>query len=165
MVNQVSALLATQRENIPKVVTSLKGSLEELSARERSMGEMLVTTSIPQILSSAVDVKGVRLHLSQGQNLSEELVIAQGQKAVAADPRLVYLDISLKGNSTKVVCFVGKQAADLGVSADAIVKETARILGGSGGGTKVFAQGGGPKVERLKEAWESAGAFVASQVK
>jgi alanyl-tRNA synthetase len=31
----------------------------------------------------------------------------------------------------------------------------AKILGGSGGGSKDFAQGGGPKTERMKEASEA----------
>ena len=165
MVNQVSSQLATQRENIPKVVASLKGSLDELESRERSMGETLVVASIPQILSSAVDVKGARFYLSDSQNLSEELVIAQGQRAVQTDPRLVYLNITPRGNSARIVCFVGKQAVEFGASADTIAKEAARVLGGSGGGSKAFAQGGGPRVEQLDEARKGASAFLGSQLR
>jgi alanyl-tRNA synthetase len=47
---------------------------------------------------------------------------------------------------------VGKSAAGLGVAADSVVKSIAKTLGGSGGGTKEFAQGGGPSVEKIGEA-------------
>ena len=151
--NRASSLLETQRENIPKVIASLKNDLEQVSGREKSMGERLVAASVPEILSSALEIKeGVRFYLSDGQTLSEDLIIAQGQKAVAADDRLVFLSI-FKGTSTaRVMCFVGKKAETAGASADVIVKEIARILGGSGGGSKKFAQGGGPNVAMLEEA-------------
>jgi alanyl-tRNA synthetase len=165
MLNQVSASLGTQRENIPKVVTSLKTKLDELDVRERSLGEMLVSASIPQIVSSSVDVKGARLYLSDAQNLNEELIIAQGQKSTEADPRIVYLSISQRGNSVRVVCFVGKKASEIGVSADTVVKEVAKSLGGSGGGSKVFAQGGGPKADRIEDVRKSCSELIASQIK
>lgn len=163
MVNEVSSLLGTQRENIPKVVASLKGRLEELDTREKAMGQALVSASIPQILSSSVEFTGGRFYLADAQNLTEELVITQGQKTVHSDPRMVYLNISQRGNSARIVCFVGKQAGAAGVSADAIVKEAAKILGGSGGGSKEFAQGGGPKVEQIEEARASIGSFLAAR--
>jgi len=163
MVNEVSSLLGTQRENIPKVVASLKGRLEELDTREKAMGQALVSASIPQILSSSVEFRGGRFYLADAQNLTEELVITQGQKTVHSDPRMVYLNISQRGNSARIVCFVGKQAGAAGVSADAIVKEAAKILGGSGGGSKEFAQGGGPKVKQIEEARASIGSFLAAR--
>jgi alanyl-tRNA synthetase len=153
--NQASTLLGTQRENIPKVIASLKNSLEQVSSREKSLGERLVAASIPQILSSALEVKeGVRLYLSDGEGLSEELIIAQGQRAVAADEGLVFLSLFRCASTARVICFVGKKAEARGASADVIVRATAKSLGGSGGGSKKFAQGGGPNLAMLQEARE-----------
>ena len=87
--------------------------------------------------------------------MDEELIVSQGQKCVKADSRLVYVSVSPRGNAARITCFVGTAAIDSGVAADAIVRAMAKILGGSGGGSKDFAQGGGPRTERLKEASES----------
>ena len=162
--NETSSLLGTQRENIPKVIASLKSNLDQVSTREKALGERLVTATIPSILTSAIDVKGVRLCLTDNQGLSEDLIIAEGEKAVAADERLVFLSL-FKGPSTiRVICFVGSKAESLGASANELVKETARTLGGSGGGSRRFAQGGGPKVEMLEEAGRRAPEVLSAQV-
>ncbi len=75
-------------------------------------------------------------------------MLASGEKLVKAEPSLVNVNISPRGSSTRVICFVGTKAKEAGVAADALVRELSKALGGSGGGTKDFAQGGGPKADR-----------------
>jgi alanyl-tRNA synthetase len=154
-IGRTSSNLNTQRENIVKVSEELRTKLEESLKKERSFGERLVATSVPEIVASARDVKGVKVYLSGESEISEELIVSQGQKSVKADPRLVYVSMSPRGNAVRVTCFAGKAAVESGIGADAIVRATAKILGGSGGGSKEFAQGGGPKTERMKEASEA----------
>ena len=77
-------------------------------------------------------------------------MLARAQKLVKEEPSLVYVSIAPRGNSTRLICFVGPKAREAGVAADALVKELAKAAGGSGGGTKEFAQGGGPKTVELE---------------
>jgi alanyl-tRNA synthetase len=151
-IGRSSSVLETQRENIVRVAEELKQKLEETSKRERVLGERLVVASIPDVVSSARQVKGVKVYLSTDAEMDEELIVSQGQKCVKADQRLVYVNLSPRGKAARVTCFVGEGAVSSGVSADAIVRATAKVLGGSGGGSKSFAQGGGPKAERMEEA-------------
>jgi alanyl-tRNA synthetase len=85
------------------------------------------------------------LYVSQDVDVREELIVSQGEKLVKEEPSLVYVSIAPRGSSTRLMCFVGPKAREAGVAADALVKELAKAVGGSGGGTKAFAQGGGPK--------------------
>jgi alanyl-tRNA synthetase len=165
MLSEVSSILGTQRENIPKVTASMKGDLENSLKREKAIGERLVAASIPKILESAEKVKGVKLYLADDQDLSEEIIVSQGQKCVEADQSLVYLSVYARGTSGRIVCFVGERARDLGASANTIVREAAKILGGSGGGLKEFAQGGGPKAEKVAEVKKVAREIVSALVR
>jgi len=151
---RTSSVLNTQRENIARVAEELRQKLDESLRKERNLGERLITASLPEILSCAREVGGVKVYLSSESEMSEELIVSQGQKCVKADSRLVYVSISPRGNAARITCFVGKSAVDSGVAADAIVRAVAKTLGGSGGGSKEFAQGGGPKTERMKEAFD-----------
>lgn len=163
-VDQISSLLNTQRENIVKVITALKKDLADSSRREKLLGDKLVEASTPELLSSATTVKGAKgesamLYLSYDEDVKEELIVNQGEKLVKEEPRLVYLSMAPRGNSTRLICFVGQGARAAGVAADSLVKELAKALGGSGGGTKEFAQGGGPKrieVDSAKDLLASA---------
>ncbi len=156
-VDQVSSLLNTQRENVVKVLTAMKRELEETQRREKALGERLIEASVPKLISSATVVKGAKggkamLYVSHGMDLSEELIVSQGQKLVKEEPSLVFVSIAARGNSTRLVCFVGPKAREAGVAADALVKELAKAAGGSGGGSKDFAMGGGPKAIDLDAA-------------
>ena len=149
-VDQVSSLLNTQRENIVKVLTSMKQELDETSKREKALGEKLIEASASKLLSTATVLNGTNgrkamLYVSLDVDVSEELIVSQGAKLVKEEPSLVFASVAPRGNSTRLICFVGLKAKDAGVAADALVRELAKACGGSGGGTKEFAQGGGPK--------------------
>ncbi len=154
-IGKSSSILGTQRENVVKVTEELKQKFDESSRKERLLGERLVESSVGQLISSAKPVKGVKVYLSSDPDMTEELIVSQGQKSVAADSKLVYINASPRGTAARVTCFVGKSAVEMGVSADAIVRAVAKVLGGAGGGTKEFAQGGGPKADRMNQASET----------
>ncbi len=164
-IGNISSALATQRENVVKVVSSLKGQLEETRRREKSLGLRVLELSLPQVISSSVDVKGAKLYLARDGELGEELIIAQGQSAVRSEPSLVYLSVQPRGNSVRMICFVGSRAKGLGVSADSIVKTLAKLLGGSGGGSADFAQGGGPIQDKIPDTKTLAADIISSLVK
>jgi alanyl-tRNA synthetase len=146
---QLSSVLGTQRENVVKVTSAMKQKLEESAKREKALGEMLAEALIPELVSSATPLQGPRgkamLYVSADADLADELIVSRGEKLVKAEPSLVNVSISPRGNSTRIVCFVGPKAAEAGVAADVLVRELSKALGGSGGGSKAFAQGGGPK--------------------
>ncbi|MBI3116545.1 MAG: alanine--tRNA ligase [Thaumarchaeota archaeon] len=163
--DKVASVLNTQQENVVKVVTTLRESVESGKKRERAVAQRMVELSVPGILASATDMNGVRFYLARDGDLGEELVIAQGQSCVKADPTLVFLSAAPAGGSGRIVCFAGSKAVERGVGADSIVRQLANVLGGSGGGSREFAQGGGPSLDKIEEARRLAPGIVASLIK
>ncbi len=163
--DETATIMETQRENVAKVARSMKEELEAAKSREKALGQRLVELSTAEVLSSAREVKGVKLYVGSQSIFGEELIIAQGQKCTESDPSLVYVNVFVSGKSARVVCFVGTKAREAGLSAGEIARQVSTLLGGSGGGSPGFAQGGGPAVESIKWAAESVEGIVASLVR
>ncbi len=149
---ELSSVLGTQRGNLPKVAKSILGELEAARAREKSLGQAMVELSSAGVGSGAKTIEGAKLYVSKNPPLGEDQIIAQGQKSVSSDPSLIYLTIFTAGKSARIICFVGSEARGAGHSAAEIVKKLAPVLGGSGGGSPTFAQGGGPMTDKIEEA-------------
>ena len=149
--SELSGVLNTQRENLPKVARSLLGDLEAARAREKSLGEAMVELSSRSVYGQARSLGRAKLYVSKNPPMGEEQIIAQGQKSVSAEPSLIYVALFSTGKSARIVCFVGAEAAKAGYSASDLVRKLAPTLGGSGGGSPTFAQGGGPQVDRIDE--------------
>jgi alanyl-tRNA synthetase len=163
-IEELSSLLGTQKENVVKAVGSLRESLDEAERREKALVQKLTELAVPRIVSSATPLKTVKVYVATDQSLGEEQIIAQGSKAVIADPFLVYLNISLRGSSARVVCFVGEKAKS-DVSASDIVKRVASELGGSGGGSPDFAQGGGPLLTKVETVTNNVTEIISSLIR
>ena len=149
---ELTGVLGTQRENLPKVARTLLGELEASRAREKSLGQAMEELSSNSIGSSAKSIRGAKLYVAKNPHMGEEQIIAQGQKSVSSEPTLIYLALFPSGKSARIVCFVGSAARQAGYSASDIVRKLAPVVGGSGGGSPIFAQGGGPMVEKMEEA-------------
>ena len=157
---ELSKVLDTQRENLSKVAKSLIVQLGASRAKEKALGQKLVEVTAAnasagvKVTASLVVTNPIGqalLSVSPPSDLGEKEVIAQGQKLVQAKPNTVYVGFIAVGKSAQVVCFVGEAARRMQYSAAEVVKKIAAELGGSGGGSPMFAQGGGPRGERLQE--------------
>ncbi len=149
---ELSDVLGTQRENLPKVGRTLLAELEETRSRERQLGEALVRLSAGDVAAEAKRVGPAKLYVAKRPPMGEEQIIAHGQKSVSSDPTLIYVSVFPSGKSARIVCFVGSAAVKAGFSASDIVRRLAPALGGSGGGSAAFAQGGGPEVGSIDAA-------------
>jgi len=149
---ELSTVLATQRENLPRVARTLLADLEASRAREKTLGQAMVEMSASGIGTAAKAIRGAKLYVAKSPPMGEEQIIAQGQKSVSSEPSLIYLALFPAGKSVRIVCFVGPAAKGAGYSAAEIVKKLAPVLGGSGGGSPTFAQGGGPLVDKIDAA-------------
>ncbi len=65
----------------------------------------------------------------------------------------------------RLMVMAGDTAVQKGINAGNIVQEAAPIFGGGGGGRTNFAQGGGTKPEKLKEAVQAAEEAIKKQIK
>ncbi|HEY6283818.1 MAG TPA: alanine--tRNA ligase-related protein, partial [Nitrososphaerales archaeon] len=149
---ELSSVLGTQRENLPKVAKTILGELEAARSREKSLGQTIVEMSSSGISAQAKSLGQAKLYVSKNPTIGEDQIIAQGQKSVAAEPSLIYIALFPSGKSARIICFVGSTARQAGFSAAEIVRKLAPILGGSGGGSPTFAQGGGPLTDKIDEA-------------
>ncbi|HME18599.1 MAG TPA: alanine--tRNA ligase-related protein, partial [Nitrososphaerales archaeon] len=158
---ELSSALETQRENLPKVARAVVQELEASRSREKKLGDALADLSASEIPRLAKKVGSVRLYVAVRPQFGEDQIIAQGEKSVASDPSLVYVSFFSTPKSSRVVCFAGDSARKAGFSAGEIVRKVAPLMGGSGGGSPAFAQGGGPSADKIDAAASAVEGIVA----
>ncbi len=159
---ELSSILGTQRENLERVAKSVLHDLDEARSREKALGQTLVSLSTDQVLTSAKRLGSARLYVVKQPDFGEEQIIAQGEKCVSVEPSLIYVSLFSSAKTARVICFVGAGAIKAGFSAHEIVKQAAKALGGSGGGSPKFAQGGGPLTDRLEDASSAVDKVIGS---
>ncbi len=76
---------------------------------------------------------------------------------------VVTIGLKLQGKA-RLICGLTKQAEDKGLSAEKIIRRTAYILGGAGGGTSMLSEAGAKETSKLKEALDSVFEIVRDEV-
>jgi alanyl-tRNA synthetase len=164
---ELSSMLNTQRENLPKVVGSLKQDLEQSRDREKLLSRKVVELSTGSSSGGAMEsrkIGKVSVSVMQSTDLADTEIISQGEKMAKANPGTIFVGFVLKKGNTRVICFAGEEARAAGYSAADLAKKLAASLGGSGGGTAAFAQGGGtePDPEKIEFVTKSVFNVVES---
>ena len=80
------------------------------------------------------------------------------------DSGVVAVLATVKDDKVTILAACGKTAIDKGVKAGDLIREVAKICGGSGGGKPDFAMGGGKDPSKLKEALEAVDGFVVKRI-
>jgi alanyl-tRNA synthetase len=151
-------------------------------AQRFSVGVQELPTTINRLVTEAADCR------RQVVRLQENLVGWEAQQLVATAPRwhdsaLIVqaypnrdpqevrqltqrlsegtATIALLGAGTAQARLFFARTADLSLDMAAVLKATCAVVGGSGGGPRHFAQGGGFAANRLAEALETARALIA----
>jgi len=165
LLTEIARSLNVSSFDIPVRVKSLLKELAEVEqqlAKRASAGEI----SASNLLSQAVDVGGVAVVVAEipaaTANLLKQLVdqLRQLSNSVA-----VLLATEEGPDKVTVVAAVSKELTSRGAHAGNWVKETAQVMGGSGGGKPDMAQAGGKQPDKLPQALEAAKKFIVAALK
>ena len=96
---------------------------------------------------------------TMNEQYDEFFHISLGEKLIEKDPWMVYCCVFEDGEKVRAIIYSGEQVEENKKAGD-IAKAVSEILGGAGGGTQRFAQGGGKDKSKKNNAIEKAKEMV-----
>ena len=142
-------------EELPRRASSVLGEFKNAQRELEMLQDRLAAGKVEQLFSNTADIGGVRVATAgwRGADSSEIRSILDKCKDMApADLVAVIAGVKKDGGSISFGCFCGPDAVKLGVHAGNIVRETAKICGGNGGGRPDTAMAGGRDASKLEQA-------------
>jgi len=149
----VAALFSAGRDDAAKLAVRMVEENKELHRRVRALEEIVARVEAQELLAAvAPNAAGVRVVTEILENRDGESLKHLAQ-ALIAHPKTIALLGSRDKDAARLVF---SRSADALGDMNALMREACALLDGRGGGKADLAQGGGHKVERIREAIDSA---------
>jgi alanyl-tRNA synthetase len=163
LVAQLSEALKARPEELPERVNDL---VERLRGAEKEIERVRMAqllASAGSIADAAVDVDGVAVVAARAAGAAggDVRTLVTDVRARLADRPAVVVLIGDGGGKVSVVTATNDAARARGLSASALLREVAPVVGGRGGGKDDLAQGGGSDASRIDEALALVPGLVA----
>ena len=163
-----------QEESIAKVADLLKSPAKEIVAateklleslrEEKRKRERLAAKGVGQSEANVVAIGSVELVIeSMTEGEPQEAQLAADRLVDMKPQRVAVVGLNADGKLT-FVCKVGDQANGAGAHAGNLVREIAKIAGGSGGGRPDFAMAGGKDASQFATAMQAAADLLRAQL-
>jgi len=158
LLDMTCAILRVPPEKLPDTAERFFTEWKGLSKQNERLKEELASALVGNMVAAAQPVGGgassarIVSHISSHADMQELVKIASRMREI---PDMIAL-IGSDHDGGKVVVAVGKDAEQAGFDAGAIVRDICKKIGGSGGGKKNLAQGGGPDSRGLRRAFGDA---------
>ena len=117
------------------------------------------TITVDNITMELADSGKANFCYSTSDNYDDVFHIGLGEVLCKADPKLVYCGLFEQGEKIRVIVYAGENISKE-KSAGEIVKSISQILGGAGGGSPKFAQGGGIDKSKKEDAIKNAKSMI-----
>ncbi len=154
IVNDVSLVLGVPAQNIIRELGKRNSRIKELEKKLSSEKLDSLKSSLDSIVEGAEIIKDIKLITRIMENLDMDLLRKNidliKQKATNS---VIALGSQVNGRAM-LVMGVTEDLCQKGVDASNLIRGVAKVIGGSGGGRKDFAQAGGNKPENFPQAFE-----------
>jgi alanyl-tRNA synthetase len=154
LVAQLSEALKARPEQLPERVNDLVERLRGAEKEIERVRTAQLLASAGSIADAAVDVDGVAVVAARAAGASggDVRTLVTDVRARLADRPAVVVLIGDGDGKVSVVTATNDAARARGLSANALLRELAPVVGGRGGGKDDLAQGGGSDASRIDEA-------------
>jgi alanyl-tRNA synthetase len=152
LLHHAAAIVKTTPDALPRRLEALTEEVRELRrhlerARAEGAGDVLA-----QLVASAADVEGVKVVAQAVDTASMEELRSLGDALRTHLGSGIAVLATSHGERTALYAVASDDVIGRGVRADVVVREVARLTGGSGGGKAHMAQGGVVDVAKLHAA-------------
>ena len=142
----------------------------DLKAKEKEIEKLkaeINSFKTAGIMAGAVDVKGVQLVVYYAGELDANSLRSMAETARDSAPNTVAViaGSNAEKGTCSFACACGKDAIGMGAHAGNIVREVAKVAGGSGGGKPDMAMAGGKDISKIDDALISAKEILGSMLK
>jgi alanyl-tRNA synthetase len=158
LVAQLSELLKVRPEQLPERIDDLLDRLRTAEKEIEKVRLQQLLSGAAELAAQAEDVAGVSFvgQVVDGAGGGDARTLALDVRGrLAADRPGAVVVVGVQGGKPSVVAAVNDRGRDAGVSANALVRAAAGVLGGKGGGKDDVAQGGGSDASRASEALDA----------
>jgi Alanyl-tRNA synthetase len=122
---------------------------------ERKQG----TTTMEEITIELAESGKANFCYSDSNNYDDVFHIGLGEVLCKSDPKMVYCGLFEQGEKIRAIVYAGDEISKEKSAGD-IVKSISQILGGAGGGSAKFAQGGGTDKSKKEDAIKNAKSMI-----
>ena len=117
------------------------------------------TNNVDEIIVDITEPGKPNFCSAMNDQYDEFFHISLGEKLIEKDPWMVYCGVFEDGDKIRAIIYSGEQVGKDKKAGD-IAKTVSEVLGGAGGGTQRFAQGGGKDKSKKNDAIEKAKTMV-----
>ncbi|MGQ9530980.1 MAG: alanine--tRNA ligase [Candidatus Bathycorpusculaceae bacterium] len=167
---KLSEILNAPIEKLDKTVEKLLKEYKETLVERRKLIKELAERESAGLgakpTEKVKEIRGVKVIIRDfKESIDVDRMVQTANETIKKDEATVTIFYGNDGKNARIMVMVGKTALEKGVNASEIVREASAIIGGGGGGKPNFAQGGGTKVEKIKEAIRKAEETIKKQLR
>lgn len=165
-----SAAAAMKLGNVAELDKRAATLAAEVKAKDRELAELrseISALKAGSLMDSARQVGGIRLITAEVEvsNPGELRSMCDTARDNGADIVAVFAGVNKEKGTLNFACACGADAIKLGAHAGNIVRETAKIAGGSGGGKPDSAMAGAKDASKADEALAAVDSIVSAMLK
>ena len=152
---------------LPQKAVAVANDLKAKDKEIASLKAEINSFKTAGIMAGAIDVNGVQLVVYYAGELDANGLRSMAETARDSAPNTVAViaGSNAEKGTCSFACACGKDAIANGAHAGNIVREVAKVAGGSGGGKPDMAMAGGKDISKIDDALMSAKEILASMVK
>ena len=164
MIELCDRLKAHPSESLKKVDTLLK-QLKESEKEISVFKSQLAVGMLDDFIGDAKEEKGVKYLVTKVDNMSIDSMREMGDKLRDKLGNSFILLYSFDGEKTVLLAMASKDAVAKGAHSGNVIKEVAKLAGGSGGGRPNMAQGGIKDAYKVKAAMDAVPGILKNMIK
>ncbi|GAU76947.1 alanine--tRNA ligase [Fusibacter sp. 3D3] len=151
-IQKLSDMLKTNQNDLEHKAESLLLEMKQMQRENEKLKNKLVTSDLEQLLKSAQVVRGMHIVTADftGVDMNTLRNLADQIKMKLENSVVVLANVET--DKVEFLAMVSDEAIKLGAHAGNLIRETAKVAGGGGGGKPNMAQAGGKHPEKVKEA-------------
>ena len=143
---------------------AITAEVKALEKENKELSEKLAASQTGDIMSGAVDIKGVRVATVRVSGVAKDALRTLGDNAKDKYPDSVVLFVDTTDGKATFLAVCGKDALAKGANAGKIVREVAAVTGGKGGGRPDSAMAGAGDISLVDKAVEAFAGIVEGMI-